>query len=267
MKRAIAYSLPILLVAFGAAAQTSVESSPTQNIRESLRQKLQNVQEIKQEVRANATEAVTVLRTEAVEQFQAQREEAKQQIEQKREEVKNAIEAKRQALKTTIETKREALKGRLEVVRDEKKRQAVERIYTALNAINERLTDHFLNVLDQVEDVLDRVQSRADKAKANDLDVASVQTAIDDASRAIEAGRTAVREQAAKSYSVTVTDEATLRENAKSAKEQLRKDLEAVKNVVKAARDSVRAAAVALAQIPRVNEVEVSDDASAGSAE
>lgn len=263
MKRAIAYSLPILLVAFGVAAQTSTELRPIQNIRE-----------VKQEVRQNVKEAVTeanqriqTLRKETVEQFQKQREEAKNQIEQKREEVKNAVEAKRQTLKTTIETEREALKNRLKAVRDEKKKQAVERIYTTLNAINERMTDHFLNVLDQVEDVLDRVQSRSDKAKANGLDVSSVQTAIDEAHRAIEAGRTIVREQAAKSYSITVTDEATLRENAKSVKEQLRKDLEAVKDAVKAARDSVRVAAVALAQIPRVNEVEVSEENSAGSTE
>ena len=227
----------------------------------------QNIQEVKQEVRQDVKQATTeanqkiqVLRKETVEQFQKQREEAKEQIQQKREEVKNAVEVRREELKTTIAAKREALKDRLQVVRDEKKKQAVERIYTTLNAINERMTDHFLNVLDQVEDVLDRVQGRSDKAKANDLDVSSAQTAIDAAHRAIDEARTAVREQAAKSYSITVTDEATLRENAKSAKEQLRKDLEAAKDAVKAARDSVRIAAVALAQIPRVDEVEVSSE-------
>lgn len=252
MKRAIAYALPVLLVAFGAAAQTAVESSSVQGIRDGIRQKLQNVREVK---------------TEAVEQFQKQREEAKNQIEQKREEIKSTVQAKREELKTTIEVKREALKERLKVVRDEKKKQAVERIYTTLNAINERMTNHFLSVLDQVEDVLDRVQSRSEKAGANGLDISSAQAAIDEAVRAIEAARTAVREQAARSYSITVTDEATLRENAKSAREQLRSDLTAVKDVVKAARDAVRAAAVALAQIPRVNEVEVSDEAPAGSIE
>src|SRR3989344_4549550 len=83
MKRAIAYSLPILLVAFGAAAQTSVESNAVQDIREGIRQKLQNIQEVKQEVRQDVKQATTeanqkiqVLRKETVEQFQKQREEA-----------------------------------------------------------------------------------------------------------------------------------------------------------------------------------------------
>lgn len=264
MKRAIAYSLPVLFVAFGVAAQTSTELRPLENIREGIYQGVQNVREIKQEVRESvkentleATQKIQTFRKEAVEQFQKQRKEAKGQIEQKREEVKSAIEARRAELKTTIEEKRQELKDRLRTVRDERKKQVAERLYTNLNTLNERITSQFLEKLNQVEDVLSRVKTRADKAEANGLDVSSARTAIEAATKAISDARTTIQNQAGKMYTISVTDETMLRKNVQTTRDQLHKDLAVVRDAVKATRDAVRTAAVALAQIPRVNEVEV----------
>jgi hypothetical protein len=255
MKKILLFSLPILVAAMTAAAQTVVQPQA------------QNLQQKVQEIRQGATQSIQALGKEAIQQFQKQRAEAQQQIQQKREEVKNTIEVKRAELKTTIEQKKQELETKLKTVRDEAKKQAVGRIFANLNALNEKTTNHLLNVVDQIESVLDRVKSRTDKAEANSLNVSSVRTVIAAATISIGTARTAIQQQAGKSYSVAVTDEATLRQAGQTAREQLRSDLKAAEASVKAARDAVRVAAVALAQIPRVNEAEVekSETGSTGS--
>lgn len=264
MKKAILTSLPVLFVAFGVVAQTTApvqqRSSDIQSVQNKLEKVRAQVQERVQEVRPNVKEEVGKVRTQAVEQFQAKRTEVKSQIKEKRGEVRNTIEAKRTEVKATVERKRTELRDRLSAVRDERKRAVVERLYDNLNALNKRMVDSFLSKLEHIEDILDRVQSRADKAEANGLDVSSAETAIAAATQSIERARLVLQEQAGKSYAIEVTDEATLREKVQTVKEQLRADLAAARDAVKAAMEAVREAAVALAQIPRVNEVEVSSE-------
>ena len=158
---------------------------------------------------------------------------------------------------TQIEERRAELQTRLQSIRDERKKQAVERIHTAVNALNERMTGHFINVLDQIDKVLDRVESRTDKAEANGLDVSTVRPEITNAENAIAAARAAVEAQAGKVYEVQITgSETTLRADVGKTRQELHEDLTGVRDLVKAAREAVRNAAVTLAQIPRVNDNE-----------
>ena len=158
---------------------------------------------------------------------------------------------------TQIEERRAELQTRLQSIRDERKKQAVERIHEAVNALNERMTDHFTNVLDQIDKMLDRVESRTDKAEANGLDVSTVRPEITNAENAIAAARAAVEAQAGKVYEVQITgSETTLRADVGKTRQELHEDLTGVRDLVKAAREAVRNAAVTLAQIPRVNDNE-----------
>ncbi len=68
------------------------------------------------------------------------------------------------------------------------------------------------------------------------------------------AARAAIEAQAGKTYSISVTTEQKLKEAAEAARKALHDDLNKVKEAVKAAHEAVRKAAVALAQIPRVDE-------------
>lgn len=163
----------------------------------------------------------------------------------------------RQEMKSQIEVKRAELRAKLNNIRDERKKQTVEHIYTAANKLNERMTDHFTNVLDQIDEMLDRVESRTSKAETNGLDVSTVKPEITNAQNAIAAARAAVETQAEKVYAVQTTgNETTLRSEVGKTRQALHEDLTAVHDMVKAARDAVRKAAVTLAQIPRVDEVE-----------
>ena len=164
------------------------------------------------------------------------------------------VEQKRATAQQQLEAKRAELKTRLQTVRDEKKKEIVERIYDKLNDINKNRTDHFSAVVDKIEKVLERVVSRTDKASDRGLDVAGVRTAVEAAKTAIAAARAAIEAQAGKTYSISVTTEQKLKEAAEAARKALHDDLNKVKEAVKAAHEAVRKAAVALAQIPRVDE-------------
>src|SRR3990167_508656 len=110
---------------------------------------------------AVALSAVSVsAQTTAREQFIQKREEAKQAISQKRSELKSAIEAKRAETRDKIKAKREELKAQLQKIKDERKKQIVERVDARIDALNDRMTSHYLKVLEQIEDVLDRKSTR-----------------------------------------------------------------------------------------------------------
>ena len=219
-----------------------------------------DVQGIVKDAAQNVRVEATQLRKEAVDQFRVKREEAKVQLKAKTEELRASVKTKREEVRSRIEAKKIELKDKLRVVRDEKKKQIVERVYDKVNQLNERTTLHFMNALTQIKEILGRVESRADKAEANGIDVVSVRTAITSAEGAIASAQSAVEAQAGKAYSCTVTTEDKLRSDVGAARQALHADLVAVREIVKAARDAVKSAAVALGQVPKVDEAEVTPE-------
>jgi len=192
------------------------------------------------------------------EEFQKKREELKKMIEENQAKLRNQIQQKREEIKKKIENLKNQLRARMKGKISEKKQAIVERIYERINALNEIMTDHYLSVLNQLEKVLERIESRAEKVKLNGIDVTKVEEAIQKARQAIEKAREAVKTQAQKVYQPPqITTEANLKLDVGKLRKQLHDDLKAVEKLVKDARDAVRQAAVTLAQIPRVDEFEV----------
>lgn len=206
------------------------------------------------DVRADVRTEIKDLRSATKEEMEAMRARARGELDAKREALKKEVEAKRETLKTQVETKREQLKERLKVVRDEKKKETVEKLDRRLDEINQNRTDHYLNVLEKLNEAVERIVSRTDKAAARGLDVTSVRTAIDAAKAAIASAEAVAKAQAGKTYTISVTTEVELRAAVKAAHDALKEDLRKVHEAVKAAHDAVRKAAVALAQIPRVDD-------------
>ena len=194
----------------------------------------------------------------SVQEFQQNRAEVQRLIEQNRIEFRNQVQNKREEMKTKIDALKEKLRERLRERISERKRAIVERIYDRINALNERMTNHYMDVLDHLEKVLEKIESRTAKAKLNGKDVRRVEEAIQKAHEAIEKAREAVKAQAEKVYQPPqITTEANLKLDVGKLRQQLHDDLKAVEKLVKDARDAVRQAAVALAQIPKVDELEV----------
>ncbi len=165
------------------------------------------------------------------------------------------IQQKRAEMQQQIDQKRTALKAQLQKIKDQKKQSIVSRVYENVNDLNKRMTDHFQKALDQISDVLGKIQTRTDTAKANGKDVLAVEAAILKANDAIAAAKTAVIAQAGKIYSFQVSSDATLKKDVVAARQTLHADLVKVRDLVKAAREAVHEAAVTLGKIQGVDEL------------
>lgn len=269
MKKYITY-LIIFLFAFGVAGTiylskaTAQEKAVPQRIKPlfpatSTPQNIRNQErlEIKNQEMLEIKNALDLLKANAIknkEELEEKRQELKKQMEQKREELRQQIEQKRQEIESQIEAKKEELRNKLAKIRDENKKQAVERIYNEITALNKRMTDHYLDVLDRLEKVLENIGSRAAKAEINGVDVSGVKTAISNATSAIEDARAKVKIQASKVYPVpTITSENKLKNDVGKIRELLHNDLKIVSDAVIKARDAVKNAAHTLNSIPNIN--------------
>lgn len=216
--------------------------------REEMRKEKKENKEEKKEMRKDAKEEMKEKKETMKQEMKSRKEELKQNMEEKREELKQRLEHKREELKDKIEVKREELKEHLKTIKDERKKQVVEKIDKSLDALNDKMTKHFLNVLEKLEDILARISERTDKAENNGIDVSSVDTAITSAQAAIDSAKTAVETQAGKTYTLTIGIEDKLRVDVEKARKALHADLKTVYEIVKKARDAVHEAARAFAK-------------------
>ncbi|MEK7168222.1 MAG: hypothetical protein AAB707_00740 [Patescibacteria group bacterium] len=228
-----------------------------QGIREEIKDSRQNVREEVKDLRQNVREEVKQNRETIKKEFEAKRTEAKNLMESKKEEFKNKVEAKREEVKSKIEAKRGELKEKLGKIKDERKKQVVEKVYNQINELNKRRLDHFSAVLEKLEKVLDRISNRAAKAEANGRDISAVKTAITEAANTIALSRTAIQNQAGKVYAPIISTESALKTDIGKIRQALHSDLAGVQETVKTSREAVRKAATILAQIPKVDELEV----------
>ena len=128
-------------------------------------------------------------------------------------------------------------------------------MYERLGALNGKWTENFGNVLEKYDVTLKKVESRRDKAQAAGKDVAAVNVALETASAAITSARTAVEAQTKKTYQVTITSEAKLREAFQAAHTALKADLIALRDgPMKNAREAVQKAIQSLRGIPSVDD-------------
>jgi vacuolar-type H+-ATPase subunit I/STV1 len=158
--------------------------------------------------------------------------ESVRQVRQTRQETRENIERIREENRGLIEQRKLTLKEQLGVLQDQRKAPIVERIYDNLNRLNDQIVTQLLAKIDQIEEVLERVKSRTDKAQEAGLDVSGVREAIVVAEEAIENARAAAETQAGNVYEITIGDEASLRTDIKPVRDQLQSDLEALRQKV-----------------------------------
>jgi hypothetical protein len=140
-----------------------------------------------------------------------------------------AITQLKNTIKTNAAEARAEFKAKLETIKDEKKKLLVGRIDSKIAEINKRTTDRYLKTLEQLQMFVDRVS-------ASDAATLANRTA---AQNAINAAKTAVEAQAAKTYTIEITDEETLKTNVGTVVSQFRKDLTTVHELIVKARLSV----------------------------
>lgn len=138
-----------------------------------------------------------------------------------KEQMKTLKDQKQEALKI----KREELKAKLQTIRDQKKKALVERIDTKLSKANTKHTDRFAQVLSNLQTVLDKIGEDVGKTIAQ---------------AAIDAAKLAVENQAAKTYTITISTETALRLDVGTVTSQLRQDLSSTHKLVVDAKQAVQ---------------------------
>lgn len=133
--------------------------------------------------------------------------------------------------------RREAFQEKLSQLQDERKREIVEKLDTHFARVNKKATDHFMAILDKLDDLLDRIESKS--ADTNTAAITEAQTAITDA-------RAAVTTQAEKEYVITISTEGALRMDVGKVVSGLQADLQAVRKLVTDAKQAVMQAARSL---------------------
>lgn len=127
---------------------------------------------------------------------------------------------------------RDEFKAKLQIIKDQRKKTLVQRIDAKLAQVNKRQTERFSEVLTRLQGFLDKIKQSTTDTKVL-ADIAVAQTAIDTA-------KTAVDQQAAKTYTIQITDATTLKLNAGTTVSQLRQDLMAVYKLVIDAKQAVQ---------------------------
>ncbi len=154
-----------------------------------------------------------------------------QQLQLIREQKKSAVTQLRDEAKAAIAAKRDEFKTRVQTIKDQRKKVLVERIDAKLAKANKKQTGKFT-------EVLNRLQTFIDKAKESATD-SGILAKITAAQTVIDSAWAAVNTKAAKSYTMMITDDATLKLNAGTVTSGLRQDLRDVYKLVIDAKQAV----------------------------
>lgn len=195
-------------------------------------------------------------------------EEFRKQAEERAQKISEYVQKERDEAQGKVKERRKDLREKIGRIKDGKKQEAANKIASQMEHINQVWINHFINVLDRLDGVLQKIKSRVEKLASSGTDVSSTNAAIVKAEIAIATARTAVAAQAQKTYVVDITimtqNTSTtaeqnslvgdLRKKFKELKDQLFADLTALRDgVMKAARIAVHDALKTLPKSPNVD--------------
>ena len=195
----------------------------------------------------NATTAAT---------WKERRQEKLQEIKEERERILEEIQETKEQASEAARTKRLEFKEKLAEIKDARKKLVIERLDFNLAFFNEKWINHWNRVLDRLRQLLTKIETRTDKAEEAGLDVTQVREAIVAANQAIEDAQEAGALQAGKTYVIEGEDEENLGQDVSSEVQELKSDLKVTKDLVVAARNSVRDALKSLKGLAGVNDLE-----------
>ena len=174
------------------------------------------------------------------------KDKVQERIETRKENIKDRVETRKDVVagriderKAAMASREAALKARLDAFKDKRKAQATERVSTNLNKINEKHTQMMLKFLTRASEILTKLENRVNQATPDIKDMTAAKDAIASAKAAIASATEAVNLQAAKDYTITVTSEGRVKDDAQASRKQLHEDLLVVRRQVIAAKQAV----------------------------
>jgi hypothetical protein len=252
MKKNIIFTLLILLtLTFGVSIVSADDLRP--KVREDIKELREKNRDDIKKVREDFQVTLKERKASTSLIIKEKRENMIQAVQEKREIFKDEIMSLREENKIKIEEKRTQLKNNLEVIKDEKKKIRIENVSKYISDLSVKFTAKSTTVIDKIEAALLAIESRTDKVNLTGVDVSAVRSLISSADTAIADARAALTNQISKTYTVTGTDEATIKTSLQSNRDLLKKDIEIVNTKIKAAHEAIRKAHNSLRVIPGVN--------------
>jgi len=152
---------------------------------------------------------------------------------------RESIKALRQEQKEEIAQRREAFKEQVTKIKDEAKKEIVERIYNKIADINTKQTEQMNTVLQRLTVILTHIEERTQIAETNGENTTAVKAAITSAKSALTTAQSKIDEQAAKTYTATITTDNALRNVIGNMVVRFRTDMTNTRKYVLDARESV----------------------------
>lgn len=182
------------------------------------------------------------------EQIKEAQENTLEQLKVKREQFQERMREIQDQLKNKLDKKENELKTKLQKIKDEKKKNIVEKLNKQIDERNSKTLEQYSKVLEQLETVLGKIEARANKAAQNGTDVSGVKSDMVLAAKAIQDARVAIEVQSKNVYKLDVTIEKNLATDMGKTRQQMKNDLEKVRNSVVKARQAVQQTAITLGQ-------------------
>lgn len=156
----------------------------------------------------------------------------KQLLEKNLETRKEKIANKIATIKETQASREAILRTKLQAFKNQKKASAAARINTNLNQINQKQVEQMQKHLETMSQILDRLEARVNQGAPDIKDPVSAKAAIASAREAWASASAAIVTQSQKDYTIKVTSEAKVREDAKTLRDALHADLLALRKTV-----------------------------------
>lgn len=246
-------------------AQTSAKdvraatSTTRQAIKGEFRDDIKNIKASSTEERKQLQDELKKKAEEARVEFTQKRDESRKEIEKDRAEFRTQITAKKAEIKNLITTKREELVNKLKVVKDEKKQQIALNISDQFQQINAKVLANLTSIVTKEEIILQKISSRTDIISIQNGDITALKEGLSLANSALVKAREAIIAQTAKVYTIAVKTEATLKSDTGTTKQLLEKDLNNVRDIVKALHESVKNVAEIFEKTPGVEKMKVTE--------
>ena len=126
---------------------------------------------------------------------------------------------------------REEFQERVKTIKSERKQKVLVNLDQRFTSVNEKWIEHWGNILDRLESILDKVGDKADTT---------------DARSKIAEAREVIINHKDENYIITITDENNLGQDVQSLISQFKEDLSEIRSSVKSARDSVHSVLVSM---------------------
>jgi hypothetical protein len=153
--------------------------------------------------------------------------------------IKNEREQIMNDLKNKMTASHEAIKAEIMKIRDQRKQQTVERINANIAEKNKKITDNFSHMLSVMTKQLSEIKDRVDTHKIAGASTAAYDAAAAKAAASIVTAQKAVDAQAAKTYTITIQSDQTVKTDVSAVVTQFNADLKGVLSLVRTAREDV----------------------------